>query len=55
MDYIIYRITAVLKVEVDIARITASPTGRVVIMYLEIFKTCFIVVISEVKLCLMSN
>jgi len=47
----IYRITAVLKVEIDIIAIIAeSPTGRAVIqviMYLEIFKSGVIVFISD--------
>ena len=44
---VIYRITAVLKVETDIiASIAASPTGQtviIVIMYVKIFKTGTIV------------
>ena len=47
----IYIIKAVLKVETDIiASITASQTGRavkLVIMYVNIFKTGFIVFISD--------
>jgi len=53
----IYRITAVLKVETDnIASIAASPTGRaviLVIMYVEIFKTGVILLIGDVKMCLL--
>jgi hypothetical protein len=50
-----YRITVVLKVKTDIiASITVSPIERaviLVIMDVEIFKTSFIVFISEVKMC----
>jgi hypothetical protein len=38
--YLKYRITSVLKVETDIITcITASPTGRAVLIYVKIFKT----------------
>jgi hypothetical protein len=48
LDYDIYRIAAVLKVEIDIiASITASPMGWAVIMYLKIFKSGVIVFISD--------
>lgn len=55
----IYRITAVLKAETDIiVSIAACPTGQdmlLVIMYVKIFKTCVIVFINEVKMCLRSH
>ena len=57
--FIIYRITAVLKVETDIiVRIAARATERaviLVIMYVENFKTGVIVFIGDVKMCLTSH
>ena len=55
--YIVYRITAVLKIEIDIvASITASPTGWAVTllimtmyMYVKIFNTGIIVFVGDVK------
>jgi hypothetical protein len=56
MKFLIWLITAVLKVETDIIpSIAASPTGQAVIMYVEIFKTAVIVFIGDVKMCLTSH
>ena len=56
MKTIIYRITAVLKVKTNIiTTIAASPTGRSMIMYVEIFKNDVIVFIGDVKICLTSH
>ena len=59
LDYDIYRITAVLKVEtVIITSIAASQTERAVIlvmMYVVIIKTGVIVFFCDGKMCLTSN
>jgi hypothetical protein len=59
IQFDIYRITSVLKVETDIiTTISANPTGRaviLVIMYVKIFKTDVIVFIGDVKMCLTSH